>query len=183
MVERALADYDAAYGRKHAWLGYSIPAGADPDGEIGECGAVEPHLSPWRSMRSFTGPPLTVRGVDYPAMYGTAVRDDIYVANLAAWHVAPLEHLRAHRTPLTLTLGTGVGHSVPETLACTEPVAGRPLRARTVPRRSGDPAGSIADPTPSPEVLGLMLQNSWRPEHIVESAWCWRSQRRGAFAG
>jgi glycosyltransferase involved in cell wall biosynthesis len=33
-----------------------------------------------------------------------------------------------------------------------------------------DPAGLIADPTRSREVLGLTLQNSWRLEHIVESA-------------
>ena len=46
MVERMLADYEAAYGMRYAALRYFNAAGADPDGEIGECRAVETHLIP-----------------------------------------------------------------------------------------------------------------------------------------
>jgi UDP-arabinose 4-epimerase len=184
MVERVLADYDAAYGLKHASLRYFNAAGADPDGQIGEHRAIETHLIPLALDAALgTGPPIVVRGVDYPTMDGTAVRDYIHVTDLAVGHIAALEHVRARRTSLTLNLGTGAGHSVRDVLACVEHVTGRPLRAQTAPRRPGDPAILIADPTRSRDLLNLTLQHSWCLEHIVETAWRWRSEWRAAIAG
>jgi UDP-arabinose 4-epimerase len=184
MVERVLEDYDAAYGLKHASLRYFNAAGADPDGDIGECRVVETHLIPLALDAAVgAGSSITIMGVDYPTIDGTAVRDYIHVTDLAAGHVAALEHVRAHGSSLTLNFGTGVGHSVREVLACIEHVTGRPLHARTAPRRSGDPAVLVADPTRSRGLLGLTLPHSRCLEHMVETAWCWRSQRRAALAG
>jgi UDP-glucose 4-epimerase len=91
-IERALHWYDA-YGLRSVALRYFNAAGADPDGEIGEEHDPETHLIPV-AMRAALGHagPLHIFGSDYPTRDGTAVRDYIHVADLAAAHVAALDY-------------------------------------------------------------------------------------------
>lgn len=178
MVERILADYEPAYGMRHAALRYFNAAGADRDNEIGEARAVETHLVPLM-LDAVLGsrPPLVILGDDYPTADGTAVRDYIHVADLADAHVAALRHLLAGGASLQLNLGTGRGHSVRDVIQCVERVTGREVPATIGPRRPGDPPGLVADPGRARQALNLDFTSSSSLEAIVASAWAWHRKR------
>jgi UDP-glucose-4-epimerase GalE len=183
MIERALADYDMAYGLRFASLRYFNAAGADPDGELGEARAVETHLIPLLLDAILgTRPPLKVFGDDYPTPDGTAVRDYIHVCDLAAAHVAALRWLLAGKPSLSLNLGTGRGYSVREVVACAERVTGRPVPLEMAPRRPGDPPALVADPGRALELLGVEARNSRSLERIIETAWAWHCGALTAYA-
>jgi UDP-glucose-4-epimerase GalE len=178
-VERALHWCGQAHGLRWATLRYFNAAGADPDGEIGECHEPETHLIPLVIEAALGHRPFfDVYGVDYPTPDGTAVRDFVHVTDLAAAHVKALRHLFAGGENVTLNLGTGQGHSVREVVAAVEHVAGRSVPVREAARRPGDPAALVADPRLAAEVLG------WRPRYpglddVVGSAWHWHSLQAG----
>jgi UDP-arabinose 4-epimerase len=178
MVERILADYEAAYGMRHICLRYFNAAGADPAGEIGEARAVETHLVPL-ALDAVLGrrPPLAVLGDDYPTPDGTAMRDYIHVSDLAEAHVRALDRLIAGAPSATLNLGTGRGHSVREVLDAVAAVAGRPVPHVVAPRRAGDPPALVADPTAAARMLGPGLTERSGLAAIVATAWAWH--RRG----
>jgi UDP-arabinose 4-epimerase len=172
-IERALHWYGEAYGVRSVSLRYFNAAGADPEGEIGECHAPETHLVPL-ALQAALGrrPPLDVYGTDYPTPDGTAIRDFIHVADLAAAHLRALEHLLEGRGSTAINLGTGRGHSVREVIAAVESAVGRRVPRREAARRPGDPAMLVADPAYAADRLG------WRPlasdlETIIESALAW----------
>jgi UDP-arabinose 4-epimerase len=172
-IERALHWYGEAYGVRSVSLRYFNAAGADPDGEIGECHAPETHLVPL-ALQAALGrrPALDVYGTDYPTPDGTAIRDYIHVADLAAAHLRALEHLLEGHGNAAINLGTGRGHSVREVIAAIETALGRRVPRREVARRPGDPAMLVADPAFAADRLG------WRPltsdlETIIESALAW----------
>ncbi len=171
-VERALADYAAAYGWGFAALRYFNAAGAAPDGAIGEDHDPETHLIPL-AIQAATGhrPHLDVFGSDYPTPDGTCVRDYVHVDDLAEAHLLALEALRPG-TQLRYNLGTGRGYSVREVVRTVEEVTGRPVPVREAPRRPGDPPELVASPERIRRELG------WRPRYaelrpIVETAWNW----------
>src|SRR5205807_7262299 len=111
-VERALADYAAAYGWGYAALRYFNAAGASPDGTIGEDHDPETHLIPLVLQVALgRRPHVEVFGTDYPTPDGTCVRDYIHVDDLAEAHLLALEGLRPGQG-LRYNLGTGRGHSV-----------------------------------------------------------------------
>src|SRR5437763_3168816 len=93
-VERALADYAAAYGWGYAALRYFNASGASPDGTIGEDHDPETHLIPL-VIYAATGkrPHIEVFGTDYPTPDGTCIRDYIHVDDLAEAHLLALEKL------------------------------------------------------------------------------------------
>ena len=98
------------------------------------------------------------------------------MADLAEAHLLSLAALGKGASRLRLNLGTGVGHSVREVIAAVERAAGRPVPAREVGRRAGDPPALVADARRAAEVLG------WKPKYqaldtIVEHAFRWRSSR------
>jgi UDP-glucose 4-epimerase len=133
-VERMLADYGAAYGIRHAALRYFNAAGADPEGELGECRPVEMHLVLLMLDAVLgTRSPLAILGTDYPTPDGTAVRDYVHVVDLAEAHVAALRHLLAGGASLQLNLGTGRGHSVREVIEAGERVTGREVPPAAAP--------------------------------------------------
>ena len=90
MVERMLADFDAAHGLKSISFRYFNAAGADPDNEIGEDHNPETHLIPL-VLDAASGPrkAVTVFGTDYDTPDGTCIRDYIHVSDLADAHVRP----------------------------------------------------------------------------------------------
>jgi UDP-glucose-4-epimerase GalE len=173
MIERVLADYRQAYGLQCIALRYFNAAGADPDGEVGELRDPETHLIP-RAMMSLQGylDDFAVFGSDYPTPDGTAVRDYIHVSDLADAHVAALRRLQDGKAGGAYNLGTGRGYSVREILDAISRQTGHDLRVPVGPRREGDPAELVADPSLSRSELG------WRPlrsdlETIVRTAWRW----------
>ncbi len=184
-VEAVLARYAAAYGMRVAVLRYFNAAGADPDGEIGECHTPETHLVPLALRAAAgTGGALGVNGVDYPTPDGTAVRDFVHVTDLASAHVGALDYLDGGGGELLVcNLGTGTGHGVREVVAAVEAVTGTPVPTVDAPRRRGDPPVLVADGALAHRVLG------WEPvlsdlDTIVATAWAWETGvRTGRGAG
>ncbi len=183
MVERILDDYAMAHGLRHVALRYFNAAGADPGGEIGEARDVETHLVPL-ALEALMGrhPALQVLGTDYPTRDGTAVRDYIHVADLAAAHLRALDLLRAGGESRKLNLGTGRGHSVREVLDACARAAGRAVPHETGPRRPGDPPELVADPAAALAVLGGDLLARSDLDTIIETAWAWHGAAHGRAA-
>lgn len=176
-VERVLAWYGRAYDLRWATLRYFNAAGADPAGEIGEEHVPETHLIPL-AIKAALGrlPFVEIYGTDYPTADGSAVRDYVHVADLAAAHARALEHLVAGGESLALNLGTGRGHSVRDVIASVRTVSGRPVPVRVSVGRPGDPPILVADASRAARTLG------WRPKYselgdIVATAWDWHAAR------
>ena len=173
MVERMLADLEQSDGLHWAALRYFNAAGADPEGELGECHDPESHLIPV-ALEASAGlrEELQLFGSDYPTPDGTCVRDYIHVSDLATAHVLAIEALLEGRQIGARNLGTGRGHSNRQVLAAVERVVGRPVPCKEAARRPGDPAELVADASRFQTELG------WKPAHsdldeIVATAWAW----------
>jgi len=176
-VEGLLAEAKG-WGLRSIALRYFNACGADPDGETGECHDPETHLLP-NMLRATAGlaPPLTVFGEDWPTPDGTCVRDYIHVADLADAHVAALVRLmRREELPPALNLGTGKGLSIRELIAAAEEVTGKAVPRSVGPRRAGDPAVLVADPSAARAALGWSATRS-DVRTVVATAWEW--ERRG----
>jgi UDP-arabinose 4-epimerase len=173
MVERILADFRPAYGLRSIALRYFNACGADPDNEVGELRNPETHLIP-RAMMGLQGhiSDFAVFGTDFETPDGTAIRDYIHVADLADAHVAAVTQLLAGTPGGVFNLGTGRGYSVMEVLQAIEREAGERLPGVNGPRRAGDPAALIADPTRARDALGFNPIHS-DLETIVRTAWAW----------
>jgi UDP-arabinose 4-epimerase len=177
-VERALGWHGKAYGLQSVCLRYFNAAGADPDGEIGECHDPETHLIPLAiGAAQGTHPPLQIFGSDYETPDGTAVRDYIHVCDLADAHVRALEYLEKGGASTAMNLGTGKGHSVRDVQRAVERVSGRPVPAAQRDRRPGDPAILVSKADKARSILG------WKPrfaelDAIIETAWRWHSARK-----
>lgn len=172
-VEEELAKR-AHEGLASTALRYFNAAGADPEGEIGEDHDPETHLIPLAlAAASGRGEPLTLFGDDYATIDGTCIRDYIHVTDLAAAHVRALERMTSGYT--AYNLGTGKGASVKQILSTIERVTGNAVPHTVGPRREGDPAELVADPSRAMEEL------FWRPRYsdldtIVRTAWNWISR-------
>ena len=176
-MERAIRWYCVAYGLRGAALRYFNAAGADLEGELGEEHDPESHLIPL-VVKAALGqrPDVEVYGTDYPTPDGTAIRDYIHVVDLADAHVRALEYLAGGGESTELNLGTGKGHSVREVVAGVGKLCNGGVPAKDAPRRAGDPAVLVADPSKAREVLG------WEPQYsgldtIIQSAWKWHSSK------
>ena len=105
-------------------------------------------------------PPLLCFGDDFPTPDGTPLRDYVHIADVvAAFEAAALQALAASAagTPRVEVyhLGSGVGRSVRDVVAAVERVVGRPVPHSFVPRRAGDCAALVADPSRLATVLGV----------------------------
>jgi UDP-glucose-4-epimerase GalE len=182
-LEQALEAYGPAYGLQFVIFRYFNAAGADESGEIGEVHVPETHLIP-AAFEAISGrrAALEVYGDDYPTRDGTCVRDYIHVNDLAEAHVLGLEYLEKGRSVM-LNLGSGQGHSVREIVSAIERVTGRMVPHRMIPRRPGDPAELVADPTMAETRLGWKAKRSL--EEIIATAWNWAGceRRRDFLAG
>lgn len=173
MSEWMIRDAAAAHGFGYTILRYFNVAGADPKGRIGQSTPNATHLIKVAAQTALGArPKLSLFGTDYPTPDGTCVRDYIQVSDLADAHVAALRHLRAGGESLVLNCGYGRGASVREVIETVKRVSGMDFPVEAVPRRPGDPAALIADPTRIRERL------SWTPRHddldtIVAQALAW----------
>ena len=169
--ERLLHASASTLGLRSAALRYFNAAGAHPAWRVGEAHDPEEHLIP-RVIRAVdVGRAVQVYGDDYPTPDGTCVRDYIHVLDLADAHMRVLE---ADELPSgsSFNCGTGRGHSVLEVVRAIGERLGRAPVVERVPRRPGDPASLVADPS------ALFEAVSWRPVHssleeIVDSAVAW----------
>jgi UDP-glucose 4-epimerase len=180
MVERALQDYDRAYGLRSVCLRYFNAAGAHPDAAIGERHEPETHLIPLL-LQAASGRRewVQVFGRDYDTPDGTCIRDYVHVLDLCKAHLLALEFLERSGESAAFNLGNGDGFSVLEVIAAAEKVVGRKVKVVDAPRRAGDPARLVADSRAARERLG------WSPayreiEVIVEHAWRWEQRLQAA---
>ena len=98
-------------------------------------------------------PELKVFGTDFPTLDGTAVRDYIHPSDLATGHVAGLARLQETHTSDVFNLGNGKGDTVLQVMVACEKASGLVIQRKDAPRRAGDPAVSICDPSRANEVL------------------------------
>lgn len=174
VMERVIEWYGRTHGVHWVSLRYFNAAGAADDGSLGEDWSVTTNLVPLVMKAALgAGPPVRVLGDDYPTADGTGVRDYVHVEDLAAAHVAALDHLQRGGADLTVNLGTGRGSSVLDVIRATEAVHGAPVPHEIVARRAGDPAVVYADASRAEQEL------QWRAvrglDQIIESAYRWHA--------
>jgi UDP-glucose 4-epimerase len=169
--ERALVDFEVAFGIRHVSLRYFNAAGAHESGELGEDHRPETHLIPLACEAALNrGSVLSIFGDDYETPDGTCVRDYVHVQDLATAHVLALQRLREGGSSTAYNLGTGRGHSVLEVVETVERVSGRDVPREITLRRPGDPPRLVASSDKIRDELG------WTPrftelQSIVETAW------------
>jgi UDP-glucose 4-epimerase len=174
--ENALEAYSRAYGLKYVAFRYFNAAGADESGSIGERHEPETHLIPL-VFQAIQGKrvALEIFGDDYSTRDGTCIRDYIHVTDLAEAHVLGLEYL-SRAESIAMNLGTGNGHSVHEVIATVEKVTGHKVPTHIGPRRAGDPAELVADPSLAEKLLNWKAKRSL--EQIIGSAWAWAKKTK-----
>ena len=183
MIEQVLSDTARATdGLRIAMLRYFNPVGADASGQIGEDPQGTPNnLMPYIAQVAVgRRSSLTVYGNDYPTADGTCERDYIHVTDLAAGHVAALNHLSSMQEPVrAFNLGTGTGTSVLQLLHAFERAVGRELPWQFGPRRPGDLPAYWADPTRAQTELG------WHATKTIDDmcvdTWRWQSENPDGF--
>ena len=174
MTEWMLRDASAAHRFNYGALRYFNVAGADPRGRSGQMGKGSTHLIKV-AVEAAVGKRdhVDVFGTDYPTPDGTCIRDYIHVADLAAAHVAALEHLIERPDEnLVLNCGYGKGLSVLQVIDAVDRANGTPLRRELGPRRAGDPPQLVSSNARMLETL------DWRPAYddidtIVGDALAW----------
>ncbi|MGY4858830.1 UDP-glucose 4-epimerase GalE [Cryobacterium sp. AP23] len=162
MCEQVLADTCRRYPELRAIaLRYFNPTGAHPSALLGE----DPRGVPNNVMPYLTQlavgrlEQFQIFGDDYDTVDGTCVRDYIHVVDVAGGHRAALDHLGDARGLQRFNLGTGVGTTVRQFTEAFQAACGSRLPIRIAPRRAGDVATLIADPS------------------RVAAAWGWRTTR------
>lgn len=175
VMEWMLEDYVRASNLKCIALRYFNAAGADPCGLTGEWHEPETHLLPL-ALQAASGrrEKFRIFGNDYPTADGTCIRDFVHVVDVAQAHVAAVKYLATEQAlPFSaINLGTGEGFSVRQVVRAVEEVTGRAVAVEYEPRRVGDPAVLVADPTRARNLLGWQPARSTLPV-IVRDAWAW----------
>src|ERR1019366_4457283 len=122
IVEKILCELDHYRGLRSVALRYFNACGAEPDAGLGEAHNPETHLIPLLFRAVASGEPIQIFGNDYPTPDGTCIRDYIHVSDLAAAHLAALDHLLAGGASAAFNVGTGTGQTVREVLRAVEKV-------------------------------------------------------------
>ncbi|WP_250253127.1 UDP-glucose 4-epimerase GalE [Chryseobacterium sp. Marseille-Q3244] len=178
MGEEILIDFAKAYHRKISLLRYFNPIGAHPSAKLGELPIGIPNnLVPY-VMQTAAGvrEKLNVWGDDYSTEDGTAVRDYIYVVDLAKAHVAALKKLmedQSNETVIdTYNLGTGKGSSVLEIVKAFESANGVDVPYQISERRAGDITIAYANPAKAEKELNWKSETSL--EESLRTVWEWQ---------
>ena len=181
MIEQILRDLAAAdAGLEVTLLRYFNPIGAHPSGRIGEDPAQIPNnLAPF-ILQVAVGrrDRVQVFGNDYPTPDGTGLRDYIHVMDVAAGHVAALEHLSPGAR--LYNLGSGTATSVLELIDAYSNAVGRKIPYEVVGRRPGDDAATYADVSLAERELG------WKATRTIDDAcvdsWNWQSSNPNGYS-
>ncbi|KAA0126253.1 UDP-glucose 4-epimerase GalE [Chryseobacterium sp. SN22] len=178
MGEEILTDFAKAYHRKVSLLRYFNPIGAHPSAKIGELPIGIPNnLVPY-VMQTAAGvrEKLSIWGDDYPTEDGTAVRDYIYVVDLAKAHVAALKKLMEDESNVAtidiFNLGTGKGSSVLEVVKAFETANDVKVPYQICDRREGDITIAFANVDKAKEELQWKSDTSL--EEALKTVWEWQ---------
>ncbi len=164
--ERLVAEFADAAGARAISLRYFNVAGA-ADPSLAEHEAH--NLIPLVVGRLAAGEPPIIYGDDYPTSDGTCVRDYIHVADLADAHLAALDALGDGPAHRVYNVGTGEGATVREVIDRLARISGVDTVPQVEPRRPGDPAIVVADPSRIDSDLGWRAQRTL--DDILASAW------------
>ncbi|HXK49257.1 MAG TPA: UDP-glucose 4-epimerase GalE [Clostridiales bacterium] len=174
MMEQILLDAAKALDWNVVILRYFNPVGAHSSGRIGEDPEYPNNLLPFVSqVAAGIREKVIVFGNDWPTPDGTGVRDYIHVVDLAKAHVSALEKLEKDKGTFIYNIGTGRGYSVLEMIEAFSKACGHPVPYKIGPRRSGDVATVLADPSKAENELGYKAELGL--EDMVSSAWKWQS--------
>lgn len=178
MGEEILKDFANAHSRKISLLRYFNPIGAHPSTKLGELPIGIPNnLVPY-VMQTAAGirEKLSIWGNDYPTEDGTAVRDYIYVVDLAKAHVVALKKLMADSEDKTVidiyNLGTGKGSSVLEVVKAFEIANDVNVAYQICDRREGDITVAYANVDKAENELGWKSETSL--EEALKTVWEWQ---------
>lgn len=162
-------------------LRYFNPVGAHKSALIGELPLGVPlNLVPFvtQTMAGIREK-LRVFGHDYNTPDGTAIRDYIYVSDLAKAHVVAVDRLLGGKNKSNyevFNIGTGKGISVLEIIETIEKVTGLKLNYEVVDRRAGDIEKIWADTSYANQELGWKAETSL--EETLNTAWEWEKKIR-----
>ncbi len=120
----------------------------------------ETHLLPRLIRAAESGEPFSIYGNDYATPDGSALRDYVHVADVAAANLAAVNYLLKDGAPIghnAVNIGSGVGTSVKQAISAVERATKRTVNVEVKPRRAGDPPRLIADITRAVSLL------NWRP--------------------
>ncbi|TXF79188.1 UDP-glucose 4-epimerase GalE [Chryseobacterium sp.] len=177
MGEEILKDFATAYQKKVTLLRYFNPIGSHPSALLGELPLGIPNnLVPYVTQTaSKIREKLSIWGNDYPTADGTAIRDYIYVVDLAKAHVKALQKLLDETSETVIdiyNLGTGKGSSVLEVVEAFERANHVEVPYQICERRAGDITVAFANADKAERELG------WKAETILEEAlrttWEWQ---------
>lgn len=147
-------------------LRYFNPVGAHPSGQIGESPKGIPNnLFPYVAQTAAGERDcVQIFGGDYDTPDGTGIRDFIHVVDLAKGHTRAIKKLfdsdaKWPEPHQRINLGTGRGYSVLEVIAAFSAASGVKIPYKIAPRRAGDAAASLADPSRAFSLLG------WQAKH------------------
>ena len=175
-IEDILADLGAADDRWHiALLRYFNPVGAHPSGRIGEDPQGIPNnLVPFIAQVAVgRREKLMVFGGDYDTPDGTCLRDYIHVVDLAAGHVAALNHVAGPRRsfPLEPRLRQGLLGAGGPARPSKRPRAS-PIPYEITGRRAGDLPAFWADASSALADLGWSTTKT--VDQMCEDHWRWQ---------
>ncbi len=162
-------------------LRYFNPIGAHKSALIGELPLGMPlNLIPYITQTVIgIRKELRVFGNDYQTPDGTAIRDYIYVSDLAKAHVKAISRLLEKRNKSAyevFNLGTGKGLSVMEIIHAFEEATGEKVNYSIHPRRPGDIEKVYADTSFANKELGWKASTPLKD--ILLSAWTWEKRIR-----
>lgn len=166
----------AEKGLKAIALRYFNPVGAHPSALIGELpNGVPNNLIPFVTQTAIgLRQQLSVFGYDYDTPDGSAIRDYIYVVDLAKAHVIAVKRLLEDKNKKALeffNLGTGRGLSVLEIVREFEKATGAKVNYKIVGRREGDIEKVWANPTFANNELGWVANTP--VDETLKTAWKW----------
>jgi len=144
--EQVISAIAPVAGIHYAALRYFNVVGNDPEGEIFEKHEPETHVLPNLMKAARTGAPFSLFGTDHPTPDGTAVRDYVYVMDLAAAHIEALDII-ASQPQFISNVGKGSGTSVRELVTTVEEALKARVNVIEHPIRPGDPPALVADNT------------------------------------
>jgi UDP-glucose 4-epimerase len=165
--EWLLRDQGVAAGLRHTSLRYFNVVGS---GDVTVYDTSPHNLFPLVFDALVAGRTPRINGDDYSTPDGTAVRDYLHVADLAASHVAAARRLDAGE-PLepAYNLGSGDGISVRQIMTAIAEVTGIAFTPTVGPRRTGDPARIVTESVLAARDLDWRMRHSL--EDMVRSAW------------
>ena len=156
--ELALRSYAEAHEMQSVSLRYFNVAGSTE--RVRERHDPETHLLPRLIRAAESGEPFFIFGNDYATPDGSALRDYVHVADVAAANLAAVNYLLRDGAPVghnAVNIGSGVGTSVKQAISAVERATKRTVNVEVQSRRAGDPPRLIADITRAVALL------NWRP--------------------